>query len=187
MADKTVSSESKQDYGTSRKTIEVINNIFPLCFDLAATKGNSVCHTNFFSPEDDSLKQDWVSTWEEHRIGHRYLWLNSPFCGPQKKCNPNTCTKKTCIDRGYHNNINQAGIIKWMEKCRDESKLGAKIVTLTPADPQVGWYRNIIKPNSLTMVMGAREKFEGQKHPFTKPTRISVWGTGMTGEGYWDL
>lgn len=187
--DKTVSSKGKQDYGTPQDVIVPINLIYPLVFDLAASKENTVCD-GYYSIEDDSLKQDWFRTWKKYTHGgirNGYLWLNPPYCGPKKKCDVETCQKKTCVDRGYHNQIDEPGITKWLEKCQYESSRGAKIVTLIIADPQVRWYREIVRPNSLSLVITRRIKFVGESTPFTKPNRLCIWGSGQIGEGYIDL
>jgi phage N-6-adenine-methyltransferase len=62
---------SKQDYGTPRDFLAAVERLFgPIAFDLAARADNAVVPA-FYSPEQDSLKQNW-------RVGG-VAWLNPPF------------------------------------------------------------------------------------------------------------
>jgi len=62
---------SKQDYPTPRVFLDVVEQRFgKIAFDLAASPENAVCD-NYFTKEQDSLKQDWVMQGN--------LWLNPPF------------------------------------------------------------------------------------------------------------
>lgn len=64
---------SKQDYGTDPKFLAAIERRFgKIDFDLAARADNAVV-PNFYSPEQDSLKQDWTLP------GVRVAFLNPPF------------------------------------------------------------------------------------------------------------
>ena len=63
---------SKQDYGTPREFLDAIEQRFgATTFDLAAHAENTT-HPDYFSPEVDSLAQDWTQL-----AGN--LWLNPPF------------------------------------------------------------------------------------------------------------
>jgi hypothetical protein len=130
-----------------------------ICFDLAASHGNSKAGGCFLSEEQNSLEEDWVDWFGDFsRIPNSFLWLNPPF----KNVKP------------------------WMEKCRDESAKGARILTLTLAAIDTAWYRKIVAPHAASYILTSRVKFVGQKDLFTKPLMLSEWGTGKTGLGYWD-
>jgi len=63
---------SRQDVGTPDEFLRaVIARFGPLDFDLAAHSANAVC-LRFYSPDEDSLAQDWTT------LGGN-LWLNPPF------------------------------------------------------------------------------------------------------------
>lgn len=63
---------SKQDYQTPAVFMAAVLKRFgPINFDLAASPHNTQ-HANFFSEQDDSLRQEW------HKIAGN-LWLNPPF------------------------------------------------------------------------------------------------------------
>lgn len=180
---KSVSSASDQDVVTPMWFIQEVEKIFPIGFDLAATSDNNRATAGcFFSIEQDSLSQDWKytidTTWRS-----KYLWLNPPFCAPKKKCLPN-CEKERCITRGWHDIIDQPGIAAWMKKCVEESNKGAKIVSLTLATRGTKWYQDIVRPNSLSLILCKRITFDGEKHPYTRELQLNIFGSGMKGEGY---
>ena len=64
---------TKQDYVTPPEFIRAVEARFgALTFDLAATAQTARC-ARFFTPEQDSLVQDW------RECGDGWLWLNPPF------------------------------------------------------------------------------------------------------------
>jgi len=64
---------SKQDYSTPVSFLAAVEKRFgPIDFDLSAHSGNNVA-ARYYSPDDDSLKQDWTLP------GVRVAWLNPPF------------------------------------------------------------------------------------------------------------
>ncbi len=66
--------KSEQDVGTPRNFIDAVERRFgSIVFDLAASSENTKAQFTYFSPDDDSLSQDWA------RIGNGVLWLNPPF------------------------------------------------------------------------------------------------------------
>lgn len=180
---KTVSSASEQDVVTPMWFIERVDEVFPLGFDLAASIDNSrIGGGKFFSIKEDSLSQDWEFILKNPGEG-KYGWLNPPFCAPKKKCLPG-CEKERCKKRGFHDLYDQPGISAWMEKCVLESKKGARIVSLTLATRGTKWYRTIVRPNSLSLILCKRIAFEGSKDPYTRELQLNIFGSGMIGEGY---
>lgn len=66
--------KSKQDYGTPREFLDAVERRFGLIgWDLAATVENRVV-PDFFSPEQDSLSQNWSLP-----SSVRVAWLNPEF------------------------------------------------------------------------------------------------------------
>jgi phage N-6-adenine-methyltransferase len=64
--------QSKQDYATPPEFMAAVSQRFgPINFDLAASEHNAK-HANYFSAQDDSLRQEW------HKVSG-VLWLNPPF------------------------------------------------------------------------------------------------------------
>jgi len=59
------------DYETPHWLFDRLNKEFRFTWDLAASPGLEKCE-KFFSPEEDSLKQDW-------HLLDGWLWLNPPF------------------------------------------------------------------------------------------------------------
>lgn len=65
---------SKQDYGTPDDLKRAVEKRFgKLEVDLAATRENTLAPL-FYTPEIDSLKQDWIAD-----CGDKLCWLNPPF------------------------------------------------------------------------------------------------------------
>lgn len=157
--DKLVSSTSKQDYGTPPELVQAIERDFSkIAFDLAATAQNTVAP--FFISKDasnDSILADWLADYNYHKR-NGVLWLNPPF----EKVRP------------------------WMEKCRDESAKGARILSLTKASLDANWYQDVVAPNAASWILKDRVKFVGCDYVFTQALMLSEWGTGKRGLGFWD-
>lgn len=158
-----VSTASIQDHATPPVFLGAVQRQFGcrLILDLAALPENRKCD-RFFSPEFDSLRQDWKKTldtdvdeWVEE---DRAAWLNPVF----------------------------RGVDPWMEKCKTEAAKGCRIVSLTLASLGTGWYRDHVEGQGLTMVLRKRMVFMGQKDPFPKELMLTLWGFGLTGFGFWD-
>jgi hypothetical protein len=158
-----VSTESKQDHATPPVFLGAVESQFgcSLILDLAATAENRKCG-RFFSPEVDSLKQDWKAVLDldidPFIHEHRTAWLNPVF----------------------------RGVDPWVEKCKIESAKGCRIVSLTLASLGTGWYRDHVEGRGLSLVLRKRMVFLGQKDPFPKELMVTLWGFGLTGFGFWD-
>lgn len=96
--------------------------------------------------------------WSNYAGDDEWFWLNPPF----------------------------KDVRKWMEKCVEQKEKGCKIVTLTLASKGTRWYRDVVRPNALSLII-PRIKFEGQKDVFPKDLMINIFSEGLTGEGYWDI
>lgn len=157
--DKTVSSKGVQDYATPLDLMACVERNFGnIVFDLAANDGNKKHHL-YFSPSDDSLSKQWAEVYEKIRgANYGFFWLNPPF----KTVRP------------------------WMEKCRDESARGCRILSLTKASIGSRWYREVVAPNAASYILGSRVTFIGESQGFTQDLMITEWGTGKTGLGWWD-
>lgn len=157
-----VSTESKQDHATPPQFLGAVQRQFGCRFtlDLAALPENRKCD-RFFSPEFDSLGQDWKSVLEAGADPFMdedcAAWLNPPF----------------------------RGVDPWMEKCKAEAAKGCRIVTLTLASLGTGWYRDHVHGQGYTLVLQKRMVFLGQKDPFPKELMLTLWGFGLTGFGFW--
>lgn len=62
----------------------------------------------YYTEEEDGLLQKWRA---------KTCWLNHPFHRKENACaNPETCTKKTCRDRGFHLTKDLPGNEAWINK-----------------------------------------------------------------------
>jgi len=115
---------------------------------------------NFQFPAFFTKEDDALTkNWGELNFSRNYFWLNPPF----KDCG------------------------KFMEKCVYEMKTNnCKIVTLTLANRATKWYREIVRPNALSLILVERITFEGQEHSYPKELMINIFDNGITGEGYWE-
>lgn len=161
-----VSTDSKQDHATPPVLVGAIERHFGCSFfvDLAANADNAKC-LQFISTEVNSLDQEWKAGFDREMNDHDLFrldtlaaWLNPPF----------------------------RGIDPWMEKCREESAKGCRIVSLTLASLGTGWYRKHVEGNALSLVLRKRVTFLGQKDPFPKELMVTLWGFGLTGLAFWD-
>jgi len=67
--DKMAKSLSSTVWGTPPEVFDPINKEFGFTLDVCAILENTKCD-NFFSPDDDGLKQDW---------GNNVCWCNPPY------------------------------------------------------------------------------------------------------------
>ena len=63
-------SSKSDEWQTPKELFDEYDKIYNIQLDAAATKENALCK-NYFTKEDDALKQDWSK--------YKYIWLNPPF------------------------------------------------------------------------------------------------------------
>lgn len=186
----TGSNKSVQIVKTPDDFMAVTNNRWSIDWDLACTPANTQ-YSNYLTCEGavrphralKTLKKGAFSV-KWHLLSNKYLWLNPPFCTAEPACKPD-CNKDKCKKRGEHNLIAQPGITKWMEKCRDESHLGAKIITLTLASLGANWYKDFVEGNANVWVLRERLKFIGHKDVYPKDLMLCEWTKNMNSFGHW--
>ena len=155
-------SDSKQDYKTQADLMVAIMKRFgPITFDLAAHVANKQS-PHYFAPctgpegplpfdKDafgiDAFDHPWavLSTNHFRREGFMgLLWLNCEF----------------------------NDIPTWAARCRDEAKLGANILLLTPASVGANWFSDLIAPYADTYLLKPRLSFI-PKQTYNKDCMIS--------------
>lgn len=149
--------KSKQDYKTPLEFIRAIEDRFheELAWDLAADESNWICE-NYISPEQDSFTIDWHKLIDPSTGGGGLLWLNPPF----------------------------GKIAPWAEKCWRESKLGARIMLLTPASVGANWF-SFIFGHAYVMYLNPRLSFDGIAS-FPKDLMLSYFCHGIQGSEIWE-
>lgn len=188
----TGSTKSVQVVKTPDDFMGVVKHRWPLKWDLAASRGNNQCD-NYLTTEEAVMKNEHGKSFRSlkkgafsvkwHLISKEYLWLNPPFCNAEPACEPD-CNKIRCQTRGEHNLIAQPGIAKWMKKCRDESQLGAKIITLTLASVGSNWYKEYVEGYANVWILRERLKFVGHKDVYPKDLMLCEWVRGMNSFGH---
>lgn len=149
---------SKQDYRTPPEFIEAVTERFGRpTFDLCATDGEQVEGCEWFSPAQDSLRQDWelhdgyMQTWT-------VVWLNPPF----------------------------ANITPWAEKLTRECRhLRRWTLMLVPASVGTEWFAQHIHGKALVLGLSPRMKFVGCDTPFMKDLMLVCVGFGVVGFDTW--
>lgn len=187
----TGSNKSVQIVKTPDDFMAVVNHRWDIAWDLACTPDNAL-YSRYLTTEMAVRKHDrhlrtlkkgaFSVKW--HLLSNKYLWLNPPYCNAEPACEPD-CDKIRCQSRDTHNKIAQPGIAKWMEKCRDESKLGAKIITLTLASLGANWYKDFVEGNANVWILRERLKFIGHKDVYPKDLMIAEWSNTMNSFGHW--
>ncbi len=155
--------KGKQTWRTPTEFLEAVRKRFgSIDFDLAATPGHQVTGERsdaFFSPEQDSLQQDWsvlLTPAEEHRVA-RVAFLNPPF----------------------------ATLAPWAKKVAACRSLARWTIMLVPASMGSRWWADHVL--GQTMVFGVpRIKFVGAESLYPKDLALVCAGFGVSGTGYWD-
>lgn len=163
--------DSKQDYRTPDDFIKVVEKRFGrIRFDLAACSYNKQSD-NYFAPctgsegplpfdpkafGHDAFDHSWaqLSTNRFRNEGRRgLLWLNPEF----------------------------AQIVRWGERVRNESILGARIAFLTPAAMGANWFTNIIARYADVYLLNGRLSFIPGK-PYNKDCMLSIFDPDIVSE-----
>lgn len=85
------------------------------------------------------------------------LWLNPPF----------------------------ANIDPWAAKCAEESRLGARIVMLTPASVSTSWFMRHVHSVARVVFLRPRITFVGADTPYPKDLMLTLWGLAEPGYEPW--
>ncbi len=138
-----------------------------ITFDLAATEDHQALGVDYyFTPEVDSLKQDWssVDVWamRNHELGKpppmRVSWLNPPF----------------------------SHITPWVEKLATECRtLPWWTLCLVPASMGSKWWDQHVL-NKCVALGVTRMTFVGSDNSYPKDLALLCYGYGVSGHGFWD-
>ena len=150
--------KKKQAAGTPWEFIAALGERFgtPVDFDLAALKVNAKADS-FFSPEDDSLKQDWRDLRTSGGKRVKLAYLNPPY----------------------------ADIDPWAAKLVECRWLKRWTVALWPASFSCRWWNDRLV-GKVQIDAIPRMKFIGQKDLYPKDLAIAIAGFGVVGSGFWD-
>ena len=157
--------KSKQDYQTPNDFREAVSLKFGYpSFDLAADGVNSFCAhrgmRQFFTIEDDSLNQDWISlaTPKYQPDNKLLLWLNPPF----------------------------DSIAPWAKKCADSSP-ACHILFLVPASVGSNWFRDYVHNRAFVHFLNGRIHFDlaNPSWGYPKDCILAEYGTNRIGYDVW--
>jgi len=164
-------SSGKDDHETPDDLFLELHKEFDFQLDVCATKENTKLLT-FISPAENGL----TSIWSERN------WCNPPYSKPERAC-VSSCTKKTCIKRGYHLAEDKPGCIDWVAKAYHERKLGKLTVMLLPVRTDTKYFHLYIwdkenhrpKPGIEIRLIEGRLKFKGSKDMAPFPSMVVVF------------
>lgn len=154
--------KSNQCWRTPPEFLDAIRVRFGgIDFDLAATAGHSVTGdtSTSFTPEQDSLRQDWSRIWvpSHDRPSCPVRFLNPPF----------------------------ANLDPWARKVAECRYLPRWTLMLVPASMGSKWWADHVLDQ--TMVFGIpRMTFVGADTVYPKDLALVASGYGVRGTGYWD-
>jgi phage N-6-adenine-methyltransferase len=142
---------TKQTYRTPLDFLEAVAERFGVpTFDLAATDGEQIeTATGHFTPEQDSLAQDWAKL---DGSDHRVVWLNPPF--------------RTITPWAE----------KLVRECADLDRVTLFFV---PASVGSVWFSDHLFRRSLVLAVSPRVAFRGEETPIGKDMILVAVGRGV--------
>lgn len=151
---------SRQDYGTPREFLDVVERRFGrIYWDLAARADNAVVGGGcFYGPgsrhggTEDSLKVPWglYQPCDPDTGAPRLQWLNPPY----------------------------ARIEPWVQKVAEEADI-ARIAVLVPAAVGSNWFRRYVHGRAAVLALSPRLVFEGETAPYPKDVLLCLYGLGF--------
>jgi|WetSurMetagenome_2_1015567.scaffolds.fasta_scaffold12685_5 phage N-6-adenine-methyltransferase len=147
MTDEVHYSSKSVEWATPKYLFDWLNQQYHFDLDPCATHKNHTCN-RYFTKEDDGMKRDWSFYADA-------VFMNPPYGNSESICKPN-CTKKKCLQRGYHNLTYISGIEDWVKKAYEESVKGIDVVCLIPArtDTVNWWHKYCMKADRIDFVVG---------------------------------
>lgn len=125
-------SSSSGEHRTPRDLFDQLNNEFHFTLDAFATDQNALLpHYHTKDSKPDGLAANWA--------GER-VFMNPPYGNPENVCR-RPCTKKRCLDRGYHIDHYQPGLGDFLWKgVYEASWNNILVVALLPARTDTQWF-----------------------------------------------
>lgn len=121
---------SSGDIWTPWEFIYATQSTFGCVFrvDLAASGPESAKAPTWITPEQDSLRWDWVQLYDEHRHDRGALWLNPPY----------------------------SNITPWVKKCAElcEYNKQVELMLLVPASVGANWFWDYVWPYATVYSVG---------------------------------
>lgn len=135
-----------KDYGTPVDVFMACDKRFgPYVLDAAALHDNAKC-PNFITPNDNSLKTDWLKfleQWGKFPMGTRRVWLNPPY----------------------------DHLMDWCRKAvKEREKNGMQVTLLLPSDTDTFWFHMLMTvPCTVFFTRGRVHFLKADGFPAEKP------------------
>jgi len=143
--------KTRQDIRTPQIFRHAVEKRFGgITIDLAAADGDEIIPlVKHFTPEEDSLKQDWLDA-----IRAGVAWLNPPF-----------------------GNIADfaAKCAAWTISAREAGRVGSVICMLVPASVDARWWEESVRTWAIVYALASRVTFVGETQPYPKPLALCVY------------
>lgn len=145
--------KTKQDYRTPQDLRRAVERRFGMIsIDLAASDGDEIVPlVKHFTPEEDSLKQNWLEA-----IVATVAWLNPPFKDIAR-------FSSKCVEWRREARVREAGISP------------AVICMLVPASVDSIWWNQNVRGNAIAYALAPRITFAGETEPYPKPCALCVY------------
>ena len=145
--------KTKQEYRTPLILLRAVERRFgPIRFDLAARTRDAVLGLPSYTPQDDALKQDWVSHHNPKNIPRPcgVLWLNPPF-------RKNGEFAEACAFYAAH------------------ARPGNVITMLVPASVDAKWWDDHVRGKAHVLALDPRVTFVGESEPYPRGLALCVY------------
>lgn len=166
---KAVFSSKTYEWATSQDVYDKLHAEFGFTLDTAANDDNAKCK-NYYTLFNDGLSHDWN---ESARGGA--IWCNPPYGRSQKACKPK-CTKKNCLERGWHLALDVAGVDHWVRKAVLTAANGTTVVMLLPVRTDTQWWHEYVDKHATEVrFVRGRLTFGAARSPAPFPSVVVVF------------
>jgi ParB family chromosome partitioning protein len=133
----------------------------------SAVANKRVKAKRYFTEDDNGLAQTWTGR----------VWMNHPWGAKENKCGK-TCTKKSCLKRGYHLQQDLPGNHAWTNKLSSSYQSGhvSQALCITYASTSEKWFK-VLKSNYAICFLDGRTSFLS---PDGRPLNQNTKGCAVT-------
>jgi phage N-6-adenine-methyltransferase len=143
----TFRSSVDDTWTTPKSFFNKLNEEFDFGLDAAALQGSTLVPDNWYGPDHpDPAARDALRIDWQHNSRGKPIWLNPPY---------------------------GRGINAWVSKANDESKKGATVVCLVPAQTDTNWWWDNCIHHEVRFIKG-RLKFGDGKNSAPFPSAVIV-------------
>jgi phage N-6-adenine-methyltransferase len=163
---KVLMSSKGKNWETPDSLFKELDDLFGFELDVCANKKNRKVK-KYYGIKDNAFKKKWKGV----------CWMNPPYGKSENACKDD-CSKKICVERGYHLEEYLPGVSDWVEKAIKESgNRSTTIVCLLPARTETDWFQSVWDNADILLFLKGRLKFVGAKEVAPFPSVIAVFSS----------